>query len=471
LPRDVVRAMPRYRELAGIGGELVYQYTSSIGHDHAIEKHVAYVLATHLTHLFEKDLIPREAFCALAPVLLSMLREGNYIREGYEDVFEAAEAYLEERAGSAANYLWLGRSRNDHVSAALRLYAVEKLVELAKGLTRARRALLGVATRWGNVPVLLHTHQQPSQVGNIACLVLGWEEALSSVTQLALFATKLLARSPLGASAGAGTIAPIDPERLAELLGFESVLSSTYASGSRLDVALAVMVSAMFMAEASRIASDLITYSSPYLGVIVIPDEHVATSSAMPHKRNPVTLEVLRARAARVAGYALGVLAIMHGLPYIYNLDLQEANPLLYTALSDAVEASMILSDIFEKMGIDEKRSRALVERYAPVSVELAEISALREGKAFREAYREVAELLRKEPLARLAESLLGPGWVDKVLELRKTGCTRHMNLGRVEARIALDERKVSEIEERLVSSRKRIIEFLEEAWESCQRA
>lgn len=465
-------AMTRYREITSIhGGELVYRYTSSIGHDKAIEKQVAFILAAHLIHLYERDLVPRSAVCKLAPILLEMMRKSNYIREGYEDVFEAAEAYLEEKAGEAARFLWLGRSRNDHVSAALRLYAAEELLELLSDLLAARRALLGLASRQGGAPIILHTHQQPSQVGTVACLVLSWEEALSSITRLALTVLELVARSPLGASAGAGTLAPLDPERLAELAGLGSVLPAPYASGSRLDLAMAVLVSSLFLAEASRIAGDLIQYSSPYLGALRIPDDHVATSSAMPHKRNPVTLEVLRARAARIAGYAAGVLMIMHGLPYIYNLDLQEANPLLYASLRDAVEAARILTDVFDKMRFNEEVLRRLIQEHAPVSVELAELLALREGKAFREAYAEVAESLRKKPLGKLAEELLGPSWVEKIIELRRTGCKRTVNFGRVEARIALDEKQVSELATRLRAARRRVEEFLEEVNSTCTEA
>ncbi|MET1101171.1 MAG: lyase family protein [Pyrodictiaceae archaeon] len=464
--------MPRYREITGIDGEgLVYKYTSSIEHDKAIERHVAFILAAHLAHLYEKGLVPRNIVCELAPVLLDMVRKGNYIRKGFEDVFEAAEAYLEERAGDAARFLWIGRSRNDHVSAALRIYTAEKLIDLLRGLLATRRALIGLASQQGRIPIILHTHQQPSQVGTVACLALSWEKALSSITQLVFSVLELVMRSPLGMGAGAGTFAPLDPERLAELAGLGPVLPAPYAVGSRLDLVAVVLVASLFLAEASRIAGDLIHYSSPYLGALRIPDEHVATSSAMPHKRNPVTLEVLRARAARVAGYAVGALAIMHGLPYTYNLDLQEANLLLYNSLRDAIEATRVLADVFKGMSFNEERLRELIKTYAPVSVELAEALALRKGKAFRETYAEIAKLLRTKSLRELAEELLGPNWVNKVIELRQTGCGSSVNLGRVEAGIALDEEQVSRLAAKLEAARKRIEGLLEEVKNACTKA
>jgi len=462
--------MPRYRELTGLGKEgLVYEYTSSIDHDKAIERYVALVIAAHTTHLYEKGLLPGNIICALAPILREMVEKGGFIQRGYEDVFEAAEAYLEGKAGKASEYIWLGRSRNDHVSAALRLYVADKLLELIDALTSARRALLGLASKYGDIPIILHTHQQPSQVGNVSCLVLGWEEALASATRLLIDVFGLVARSPLGAGAGAGTLASLEPERLAELLGLGSVLSSLYGAGSRFDVAAAVLAASLFLVEASRIASDLITYSSPYVGVLRIPEEHVATSSAMPHKRNPVTLEVLRARAARAAGYAVAMLGVMHGLPYGYNLDLQEANPLMYSVLSDAIDAARVLGELFKGLVFDKEKSLSLVKRFSPISVELAEKKSIEEGKAFREAYAEVAALLRRESLGELAAKELGPNWPGKVLSLRQTGCKENMNIGKVEARIALDEEAAKELGERLTLARQRIIEFLGEVEENCR--
>jgi argininosuccinate lyase len=463
--------MPKYRALTGIGSDsLVYEYTSSLSHDKFIEKHVVFVVAAHFAHLYEKGLVPREASCRIASALLRLLDSKTSIlaSDGFEDVFEALEDFLEKETGGASKYIWLGRSRNDHVSAALRLYALEKGIELVSLLLDARRSLLTIAQKQGHIPIVLHTHQQPSQIGNVACLVLGWEEALASATTLLVASLGLAARSPLGASAGAGTLAPIDPERLSELVGLQGILNSVYGAGSRFDVEAVAAAAALFLAEASRITADLITYSSPYIGVVILPSSHVATSSAMPHKRNPVTLEVLRAHGARAAGYLAAMLSIGHGLPYIYNLDLQEANPLLYSILTDAVSAARILADLFKGLVFDEVRARELVDRYGAVSVEVAEKIALVTGKPFREAYAEAAKLLREKGQVQLATEFFGDDWAEKLLEERKTGCMKKMSLGRLEARIAMDKEEIGRLEAVLGSARQRIESFLEEVANNC---
>ena len=466
--------MPRYRELVGItgGGDLVYRYTSSLSHDVHIFREAILVLSAHTLHLARRGLLSRVEACRLAQALREALARspGELLAKGgYEDVWEALEDWLRERAGAAADRLPLGRSRNDHVSAALRLWSLARIAETLVNLAAARRALLEQAKRLQGVPVLFHTHAQPSQLATLDCLLLGWEEALASSSRLLSSAALLLDRSPLGASAGAGTLAPLDPGELASLLGFRGVIGSPlYAAGSRQDMAAAVSAAAVFLVEASRIAGDLMLFSSPYVSAVRLPGSHVATSSVMPHKRNPVTLEVLRARAARAAGLAAGYLAVSKGLPYGYNLDLQEGNPLLYQALLDASEAAEVLADLLPGLEWDTERLRELAEHYMAWGAELAEALALREGRPFREAYREAAEAVRH---GRAGELLRRLGY-SSPLELvsgRRTGCTSGgEQLSRALDRLRGDTGEAEALANRVVSTHKRIMELLEEAASWC---
>ncbi|RUM47429.1 MAG: argininosuccinate lyase [Hyperthermus sp.] len=414
--------MPKYRDLVGLGGgELVYSYTASIEHDENIAREALHVLLAHAVHLAEEAIIPGDAACKIIAALREMLAEpGSLLREGYEDVWEAFEDVLYDRVGDAAGYLFLGRSRNDHVSAALRLWARGKAASTAANIIAARRHLLEKARLWSRIPVVLHTHGLPSQIGFASCIAMAWEEALASSTELLLAALKLVDRSPLGASAGAGTLAPIRPERLAWLLGFDSTIaSSIYSAGSRMDLFSLAAASALFLEEASRIASDIIMYSSPYIALLKLPEKHISTSSVMPHKRNPVTLEVLRARAARAAGSLASLLAIAGGLPNGYSLDLQEANKILYMIILDAYTSSQILEDLLSEI---EWEASSEPSRVMAWGAELAEAIALNEKIPFRRAYRMVAEALRS---GRVRELLEKQGYHDP-LELaasRATGC------------------------------------------------
>jgi len=404
-----------YRGLTGLGGgsEEIYRYTTSLAHDTEILPYALRVLEAHVRHLAEKSVIPPDAAEATLKAL-SELRGVEPPREGYEDVWEWIEEELEKRTGGLSRWVWIGRSRNDHVSAALRLLAADRLRELVDAVNAFIRAAEELKAREGDALIPLHTHRQPSQVGTLSCLVDAWIEGASTVKKLAEAVLPLVERSPLGAAAGAGTLAPLEPERLAGLAGLgEPLASSLYAAGSRLDVSAAAAVAALAATEASRAAGDLILYSSPYVAVLRLPDAHVATSSIMPHKRNPATMEVLVARAKRAQACLAAALSIQAGLPSGYSLDLQEANPCIYTVLRDAVEAYRILASAVEGVQVDRGRALELLRRYAPWSAEEAERRALEEGKPLREAYAEVA--------ASLGEIRGGsPEWPVKA---RRTGC------------------------------------------------
>ncbi len=464
--------MPRYRELVGIGeGGLVYEYTSSIGHDGEIFREAVLVLLTHGLHLLEKGLAPEGQMCRVLAALLEALAAGpgEVIREGYEDVWEALEDWLYSRVDGAAGWLWLGRSRNDHVSAALRLYARERLAEAMLGVIEARRTLLEQAAGLRDVPVLLHTHGQPSQLATLDCLLLAWEESLASSYRLLAGAYMLVDRSPLGASAGAGTLAPLEPGRLAWLLGFSQVIGNpVYAAGSRLDVTAAAAAAALFLTEASRIAGDMMLYSSPYVGALELPAGHVATSSVMPHKRNPASLEVLRARAGRAAGLLAGLLAVQKGLPSGYSLDLQEANPLLYMLLRDAASTAGVLADILRGARWRRERLRELAETYMAWGAELAEALALREGKPFREAYAEAAQAINEGRAAELLHSL---GYRNP-LELawgRATGCAPGRGLEEARRRLRSDAAEAERLAERAAEPLRRVVEKAREVAQRCR--
>jgi len=464
--------LPRYREIVGIGGEgPVYEYTSSIGHDVEIFREAVLVLLAHGLHLRERGLVPEEAACRVLAALLEALEKGPQavLRGGFEDVWEALEAWLEERAGEASGYLWLGRSRNDHVSAALRLYTLRRVSETMVALVEARRVLIEKASVYLGVPVLLHTHAQPSQLATLDCLLLAWEESLASSFRLLASAAGLVDRSPLGASAGAGTLAPLEPGRLAWLLGFREALGSpVYAAGSRLDVSAVASAAALFLVEASRIAGDLMLYSSPYVGAARLPEGHVATSSVMPHKRNPATLEVLRARAARAAGLLAGLLAVQKGLPSGYSLDLQEANPVLYMLLGDAASSAGVLADLLAGLEWDTARLRELAEAYMAWGAELAEALALKTGRPFRRAYAEAAAAIREGRAAELLKSLGYAGPLE-LAAARSTGCRPGAGLEEARGRLSRDAAEAERLAERVKEAHIRVIDKAREVARGCR--
>ena len=249
--------------------------------------------------------------------------------------------------------------------------------------------------------------------------------------------------SPLGAAAGAGSLVGLDEEWIASSLGFKTVYSSPYhAAGSRFFLESILAGLMLLGVEASRIAEDLISLAEA--GLARIPDSHIATSSIMPHKRNPVTLEVVRARSSRLLGAAVAGLGIPLKLRLSYNLDLQEANQVLYGAVEDAVLIAEVLRDLAAGLELDPGQGRRLAEAYKPWSSELAEAIALRESIPLRRAYTMVAEAYRGGGV----EDLSRRYGVDHgtVAVLRRTGCSRDRIRGVLEARMRIleeDSRRV----------------------------
>ncbi len=376
---------------------LVQEYTSSVHHDAEIAVEVVETALLHVSLLERSGLLDRATACTLAKVLDELRRRPERLIEemkGYEDIHEALEAVLEAEAGrDAARRFPLARSRNDHVAMALRLWVLRRLAGIHCEAVELAKVMLGKAEEWSEIPFPLHTHFQPAQVGTAGHWVHAYTEAVLDALRLVEQAAYMAARSTLGSGPGAGTTLPVD--RGATPL--PPVLNTLYAAGSRLFANAAVAAAAVLMAELSRLAADIVLLSHPSIAALRVPEEHVSTSSAMPHKRNPVTAEVARARAARITGLLAAALAINHGLPHGYNLDLQEENPILYQALRDTLETLRVLRDLIAKLEVDPEALKRMVERGAVLtSLEEAEKLAVEEGVGFRDAYMRVAERVRR---------------------------------------------------------------------------
>ncbi len=447
-----------YRSIRNLEGGEVYRYTSSIGHDHRIYREVVTVIIAHALHLREKGLIPEGVWDRVRSSLLqlSSIQPGEVLKPGYEDIFEAVEAWLSKAIGDDAGWIWLGRSRNDHVAAALRLYTLRAGYKVLAESAKLRVALAEKAVEHRDVILPGFTHGQASQVLTGACLFTAYEEAVAEAETLVEAALRASHKSPLGAGAGAGSIAPLDEARLAQLLGFTHIYSSPYyASGSRLFLESTLAALAVVGVEATRIAEDLIALAE--LGVARLPRGHIATSSIMPHKENPATLEIIRSLGSRLLGLAQAGLGVALKLRYSYNLDLQEANPVLYQALDDATLVLEALASVVNGVQLDPEMGARLVGELRPWSSELAETIAIRTQIPLRRAYSTVAKAIvegRLEDLAR--EHDLDPA---RVPEARRAGCSKARMEAVLEerlgsARVALEERldTLRELEERLES-------------------
>ncbi len=404
----------KYRRLTGIQGvenDPTYTYASSLAHDHYIKQYVITVLRNHVIHLAEQQIISEEIKKQVIKALED-LEDEPLPQEGYEDVFEWIEDMLEKKTYGKSKWIWIGRSRNDHISAALRLYTRDKLRQAISLIQETIKILDDLQGKYKGVLIPLFTHRVPSQIGTVDCLLQAWKTIYETFQRILENSYTVVNRGPLGAGAGAGTLANLDPENLNKSLGFkETLTSSIYASGSRLDLAVAVDSASLVLVELTRIATDLITYQSPPYKIMILPDSHIATSSIMPHKRNPVTLEALLGKASRTIGCSMAFKTTMMKLPSGYSLDLQEANPCLYETMETLTASLEIIKDLLYTLRIDVEQAEKIALSSKAWSAELAEKIALEQGIPLRESYRRTLEVLDevKDP--------------RELLRMRKTGC------------------------------------------------
>ncbi|ABL87460.1 argininosuccinate lyase [Pyrobaculum islandicum DSM 4184] len=393
--------MSFYRSWIGEEGELIKRYTSSIKDDVEIAEEVIKVMEAHVKHLAEVGIMPKEA----ADAILKTLKEATpeqLLSSEFEDIHEALEKWLIDRLGEeTAGWVGLGRSRNDHVAAAIRLAALRKASALRKNVEKMRCILAKKALEYADCAMPSFTHFQPAQAITFGHYLLAVDELAAEFLHVLKAVEKLLKRSPLGAGPAGGTRTPIDRERLAKLAGFEDVVENAlYASGSRFFALALASAVVSFLTELSRTVDDLIRWNSPLVGYVAAPDSHVSTSSIMPHKRNLVTLEVFRARAAEALGHLTALNAVVMKIGLGYSLDLQEATRHLWAVLNMATEGVEIFIDFLEKMSFNCVKAREDAERYHSTSSDTAETIAL-SGVPFRKAYFQLAKEI-KEGTARL---------------------------------------------------------------------
>ena len=373
---------------------MVSGYTSSIADDVEIAEEVVAVMKAHVSHLMERGLVPREDGEAILKAL-EEIRVEDLLRPGYEDVHEALEDYIIKRVGPRGGWVGLGRSRNDHVAAAIRLRLLRHIDALKASAERLMCVAARRAAEYADCIMPSFTHFQPAQPITFGHYLLALYELLADMERALDAVRPIVDRSPLGSGPSGGTSAPLDRARLARLAGFGDVAENTlYASSSRFFASLAASAVASALAELSRFVDDLIAWSSPLIGYVEPPPEHISTSSIMPHKRNPVTLEVLRARISEAVADASALLAVQEKIGYGYSLDLQEATRHLWRVFKTAEEGLEILKGFLEGMKFRCDKAYQDAARFPTTSSDAAERLAL-SGIPFREAYFKVAEAVK----------------------------------------------------------------------------
>ncbi len=336
---------------------------------------------------------------ALVAALDDILAEGRrnpaFVDGPDEDVHAFVERQLVERLGETCKRLHTGRSRNEQVSLDLRLYLRRAIGRLQAGAARLVAALADRAEAAGSAVMPAYTHLRPAQPVLVAHFFLGHAAALKRDHRRLADAAREADALPLGSGAVAGTNYAIDVEALATRLGFSTVVENSIdASGDRDFVAAFLYACTVAMVHLSRLAEDLIVFSSDEFGFFEIADQSATGSSMMPQKKNPDPLELIRGKAGRTIGHLTGWLATAKGLPSGYNKDLQEDKQPVFDAERTLEAALTAMTAVLGPLSLDAARA-ARAAGGALLATDIADFLVAR-GVPFRRAHEIVAGMVRR---------------------------------------------------------------------------
>jgi len=381
----------------------ISNFTSSLKYDRKIAKATVKVVMAHIEHLCEINAISTSVCHKILEALKELYGEilENYPNEKFEDIHEYIEYYVINKLGEdVGGYVNLGKSRNDQVATAIRIVLKDEIINLLKGIIKLQHILLNKAKEHVETLAPGYTHQQKAQITTLAHHFLAFYDALDRDYERIYGSLERIDASPLGSAAMVGnTIPGYDRIRVAKKLGFSKIVENTEdAIASRDFILEAIFNIAILINNISRFVEDLILWSMNELGYVVLPENHVATSSIMPHKRNPVTLEIIRAKTAKVLGYATSAYALLKSLPYSYNLDLQELTPILWEIIDDCKEVLAVLSDLLSKIRFNEERLlKSVLENITLCFSDLAEYITLKYNVPFRKVHRVLGKISKRK--------------------------------------------------------------------------
>ena len=324
--------------------------------------------------------------------LKTLQKQAGYDRnffdeESFEDVHSFIEAKLVALIGDTGKKLHAGRSRNDQVVTAFRLWLRDEIDALMLEVSRFQKALLDAAERHREAVLPGYTHLQRAQPVLWAHWCLAYFEMLSRDRRRLEAARKSVNVMPLGSAALAGTSFPIDREAVAKELGFEGVAANSLDAVSDRDFAVEFTSAAsLVMVHLSRMAEDLIIYCSSEFGFVTLSDAVSSGSSLMPQKKNPDALELVRGKAGRIFGHNAALLATLKGLPLAYNKDMQEDKEAVFDTADNLKICLQAGTVVLNNLYVNEKITRAAAGSGYLNATELADY-LVKKGMPFRTAH------------------------------------------------------------------------------------
>ncbi len=340
----------------------------------------------------------RDAILSGLDAIEKEIESGIFVfRRELEDIHLNIEARLKEIVGDAAGRLHTARSRNDQVATDFRLWVRDACDGAEHLLADLQRALLGQAEAHADTIMPGFTHMQPAQPISFAHHCLAYVEMFARDAGRFGDASKRLNESPLGAAALAGTSFPIDREATANALGFSHPMRNSLDAVSARDFALEYLASATIcMTNLSRLAGELVLWTSPAFGFVRLSDAYTTGSSIMPQKRNPDAAELVRGKTGRVLGDFVALATVVKGLALAYGSDLQEDKERVFDA-ADTLRLSLaVMAGMIADLKAQPDAMRRVAEMGYPTATDLADWIVRVLKRPFRDAHHIAGSIVKR---------------------------------------------------------------------------
>ncbi len=379
--------------------EIALKFSSSIDIDKRLFREDISGSLAHVEMLGAKRILKKSEAARISKALKEIQKE---IEAGKldlswrkEDIHLAIESRLIEKLGQLGGKLHTARSRNDQIALDERLYLRSQIDAILKAIRNLQRVLVRQAEKNKEVLIPGYTHLQRAQPILFAHHLLAYVSMFERDHERFADCRRRLNKSPLGAAALAGTSFPIDRHRVARQLHFDGVVENSVDAVSDRDyVAEFISSCAISMMHVSRLAEELILWTSQEWGFADIDDSFTTGSSIMPQKKNPDIAELVRGKTARVYGDLMNILTVMKGLPLAYDRDMQEDKHAMFDAADTVKESLNVFAEMLLKAKFNRMRFEEEMKKDFSTATEIADYLA-RKGVPFREAHRITGQIVR----------------------------------------------------------------------------
>ncbi len=347
----------------------------------------------HASMLTKQGILTNEELEDIKEGLLKIkdiIEKGEFVFDiSDEDIHMAIEKKLTELIGDTGKKLHTARSRNDQVALDFRLYVQKNSLYLKELILNVIKTLLDVASSHTQTLLPGMTHLQHAQPINFAYHLLAYVSMFVRDIQRFESSYDRNNLSPIGCAALAGTPYDVDREFTAKMLGFEAPTINCLDTVSDRDFALEILFNiSTLMTHISRLAEELVVWSSSEFGYISLSDEYSTSSSIMPQKKNPDVPELLRGKSGRVYGNLISLLTVLKGLPLAYNKDMQEDKEGVFDSVETATISLKILNEAIKTMTVNEKRMLQATQIGHLSATDLADYLVQEKSLPFRDAYK-----------------------------------------------------------------------------------